>query len=194
MIVCRRPVAIHDVDLIGAAALAVVGLAAWWLVVAPWQQTWAAYRDTAARRGTAELRLREEAAELERFERGLAQLDAAVAAQVEQIPRAAAVSRLLRNMTDIAQDARLEILSVAPQPAQRDGDHLVCDIDVAGRGRSHDFLVFLDRLAQENACQSLKCFSIVRPASAADAVCELTWALRLYLLPDEEADRSGGSS
>ena len=53
MIVCKKPCTLYDVDLLGAAGVLALGLAAWWLVVAPWQQMWHDYQALSTARAAA---------------------------------------------------------------------------------------------------------------------------------------------
>ncbi|MEW6200131.1 MAG: type 4a pilus biogenesis protein PilO [Planctomycetota bacterium] len=194
MIVCRRPYTLYDVDLIGLAALAAIGAAAWFLVVAPWGDTWNRYRGLLTRRAAVETQLQHDLADLQRFEADLARIQRAAAEQTGRVPTAASVAQLLRQVTDLAQGAELELLSVAPQAMQRDGPYLVHEIQLAGRGRSRDFFLYLDRLAREIPYQSLQNCSISRAATSAEPTCDLAWSLRLYLLPEAPAPATGGSS
>lgn len=194
MIVCRRPCTLYDVDLIGLAALAAIGAAAWFFVVAPWGDTWTRYRELAARRTAVETQLQRDLDDLQRFEADLARIQRAGADQAGRAPTAASVSQLLRQVTDLAQVAGLELLSVAPQAMQRDGPYLVHEIQLAGRGRSRDFFLYLDRLAREIPYQSLQNCSISRAATSAEPICDLAWSIRLYLLPEAPAPATGGSS
>ena len=192
MSIAKKPSRLHDVDLAGLIGLAVLGLVAWWLVIAPWQRTWSSYQELATRRATTEAGLQQDVIEFERFQLGVVRLEETIARHAEEVPQATSISRVLREMTDIAQAARLELMSVAPQPARWDGDYVINDIRVAGRGRSHDFIRFLDEFARENPYQSLEYCSITRPANHAEPTCELSWLVRLYLLPAGAESRVGG--
>lgn len=195
MIVCRKPCTLYDFDLLGLAGLVVVGLAAWWAVVAPWRQMWSRYAELVDAQEHTERALRQEVAALDGFEQGLAQLEDAVVSEADDVPRSSAYAQLLRRMTDAALDARLELLNVSPQPLVTRGAYVVSDVRLGGRGRSQDFLRFLDRLAQENPCQSLQMCSLTRSGQAdtqGSALCELTWTVRLYLLPGEPSESAGG--
>jgi len=194
MIVCRRPCTLYDVDLIGLAAVAAIGAAAWVFVAAPWGDTWTRYRELVARRTAVETQLQRDLDDLQRFETDLARIQRAGADQASRAPTAASVSQLLRQVTDLARVARLELLSVAPQAMQRDGPYLVHEIQLAGRGRSRDFFLYLDRLAREIPYQSLQNCSISRAATSAEPTCDLAWSIRLYLLPEAPAPATGGSS
>jgi len=192
MIVCRRPWTIFDVDLMGLGALGAIVAAFWWLVLNPWQQTWNRYRDLSARRAMLEARLENQQRELERFEAGVAQIQAAVTAQAAQAPRAGAIAGLLRQLTNLAEQSHLELLSVTPHSTTHEGKYLVNEIEVAARGRSRDFIDYLDRLAQTMPGQTLVSCSITRSVGSTEPLCELVWALRLYLLPDRAVTRTGG--
>lgn len=185
MILCRRPVVVHDVDAFGVLGVATLLVAAWLLVAVPWQRTWSGFGGAARRQSAAEAGLRRDLAALEQFENGLVRITTALDEQRALVPGPGAISRLLQNMTDVARAANLEILSVTPQPPGVDGPHQVNDISVTGRGRSTDFVRFLDQFAQENPYQTLRQCSITRTASAPDAACELAWSVRLYFLAPE---------
>ncbi len=190
MIVCRRPLALYDVDLLGAAGLLLLGAAGWWAVFAPWQRTWHECRTLGAERRAAEIRLQQELTELERFEKGRAWLASKVAAQAERVPGPAALPTLLQQMTELAHDAHLELVSVKPQTAAREGAYLVSDVQFAGRGQSRDFIRFLDRLAQQNPYQCVRTCAVRRPAQTAEPhPCELDWSVRLFLLPAGSAEQ-----
>jgi Tfp pilus assembly protein PilO len=192
VIVCRKPITLYHVDLIGLAVLAGLAATAWWFVVLPWQQTWHDHHELAVRCATLQTGLRQDALELKTYEQGLADLRAAIAGAADTVPHIASIARQLRNMTDIAQAAGIEIQSVTPQPAQQEGEYVVNDIQVAGRGRSVDFIRFLDQLAEANPYQMLQDCLIQRPADEPDATCRLSWSVRLYLLPASAAATVGG--
>lgn len=194
MIICRKPFTLHDVDLLGLVGLTVLGALAWWLVVLPWQRTWASYRELAGRHAAAQASLRGAMAELTKYRDGLDALRSVIAAEAENVPQAASISRMLRDMTGIARESGIEILSVVPRPAARDGDYVVNDIHVLGQGRSLDFMRFLNRLAEANPYQSLQQCSIQRSAEGGEPRCRLAWQIRLYLLPVEAESRRGDPS
>ena len=200
MIARTRFRSVYDIDLLGAAVLILLGLASWWIVVAPWQQTWRDYRTLADLRVAARLGIREDSAEIQRSRKELARLEQVVASQVDSTPDADALSNLLRDMTDLAERTDIELLSVVPQPIAEEGIHRVADIKFTGRGRSTQFIKFLDRLAEGNPHQSLMSCSITRqadcmgpPEEEADergedaraGTCSLMWTVRFYLLPRE---------
>jgi len=195
VIVCRKPCTLYDFDLLGVAGVVVAALAAWWVVVAPWRQMWNEYRGLVGVRERTERALQQETAALDRFEQGLAQLGDAVAAEADEVPRAAAYAQLLKRMTDAALDAQLDLLNVSPQPVVARGPYLVSDVKLGGRGRSQDFIRYLDRLAQENPYQALQTCALTRaasPGAPAAPLCDLSWTVRLYLLPAGSSESTGG--
>lgn len=191
MIIARKPWVLYDVDLLGAGTVIALALAACWLTVMPWQRTWARSRELATQHATLQAGLRDDVAELERFEQQLKQLEGVVNTQAAEVPRADSVSDLLRRITDLAKDAELELINVAPRPATVEGAYLVSDIEVTARGRSHDFIRFLDQLAMGNPYQALRSCSITRPASSGRPTCELVWTIRLYVLPSVASVNGG---
>lgn len=192
MIVCKKPCTLFDVDLLGLGVLAALGLAAWWLVVAPWRQMWSDYAILAAQRASAEAALQADSQAWERYQQGLTDLERTVAGQLEAAPRVATLAQQLRRMTELAEAADLEVTSVVPQPAEEQGAYLVSDIAVSGRGRAHDFIRFLDRLAQENPHQSLEACAVRRNLGDGD-LCDLAWTIRMYLLPDQDRPQPGAA-
>lgn len=193
MIITRRPWTLFDVDVLGAAVVLLMGVAAWWSVWRPWRQTWADYRAAVVSRAAVTAKLEEEQLALREFEQNLAPLQDTIAAQFMRIPAVSSFSSLLRQLTDVAHEVHLELLSVEPQPMAAQGTYLVSDIQVGARGRSGDFVRFLDRLAQENPYQTLRLCSIQRPATAETPNCNLTWTIRMYLLASPEARAGAGS-
>jgi len=191
MIIARKPLVIFDVDLFGVGALGLLLAAGWFLVVAPWQQVWSEHTALSAGREQVESRLQSDIRELERFDKGLEQLRAAVESQAGAVPDEASLPQVLREMTSIAQAADVEIQSVAPQPARHQGPYRISDIDVTGRGTSREFIRFLDLLAQRNPHHALRACMLTRAAESPDARCELSWTLRLYLLPRLAAGSGG---
>jgi Tfp pilus assembly protein PilO len=193
MIICRRPLTIYAVDALGATF--VVGLMAlsYWFIWRPWQETWQGYRECTVQRGLAGQELKGELLNLERFEERLAGLEEVVLAQSARIPRSDALAGLLREMTETAAEAQVEILSVTPQPAVREGEYVVCDINVAGRSRSHDFVRFLDCMAARNPYQSLRDCAVRRSTGTADGLCDMNWTMRVYMLPVAGPDDGGAA-
>jgi len=194
VIVARKPCTLYDFDLLGIAGLVVVGLATWWAVLAPWRQMWAEYRRLAAARDSTERALQQDVVALDRFEQGLGQLQDAVASEADEVPRSNAYAQLLKRMTDAALDTQLEVLNVSPQPIIQRGPYLVSDVKLGGRGRSQDFVRFLDRLAQENPYQALQTCSLTRNAQSGAPLgphCDLNCTVRFYLLPGEAGAPAG---
>lgn len=187
----RRLPDISHVDLIGAAVLLLMFLAGWWLVLAPWQATWREYRQLSALRSKAETELRRDMIELSRFTEDLAWLENVIAGESREVPRAGALPELLQAMTQVAEQAEVELLTVAPQPGEMEGDYWVTDIRLVGRAESRAFIRFLDQLAEQNPYQALRACSIRRPADDEEPVCNVAWTVRFYMLPDVD---QGGSS
>ncbi len=192
MIICRKPITLYDVDVLGAVGVVVLSVAIWWLVVVPWQQTLRRHGETVAQRTAAQARLQADLAASEQFAEEMAQVERAVATQTALVPRSDSLSRLLSELTELAKESRLELLSVAPQPAISEGAYLVSDIQVSGRGQARDFVQFLDQMASNNPYQTLRGCSISRPANNPQATCDLTWTVRLYLLPQLAGVSDGG--
>lgn len=196
MIISRRPIPIFDVDLVGAATIAAVVAAGWWLVLQPLQQTWSDYGAVALEHRTVQEALQGEIAALEEFRRRVTQYEEVVADHADAVPNAGTVSDLLQEITDLAEASNLEVFTVRPARGTRQGAFTVSDVEVGGRGSSRNFVRFLDELAQRNPYQTLMRCTIRRlPESEGDA-CDLRWTTRLYLLPDAESPlaASGGAS
>jgi Tfp pilus assembly protein PilO len=191
MIICRKPWTLYDVDAAGATGVALLALGVAWFALSPWRGTWEEYRKLTAARTSVQDELRADTLKLAQFERGLTPLAGAVEAEAARVPSAGSFSQLLRRVTDLAKESQLELLNVAPQPTVSSGVYSVSDIQIGARGTSRDFIRFLDRLAQGNPYQSLQSCAISRAARetepAAAANCELTWTVRLYLLPEGAA-------
>jgi hypothetical protein len=191
MILCQRPFTIYHVDVLGALGLLAIALAGWWLAIVPWRQTCSNYRELGRRRAGLEAELQTQAQSLERTQRDLTWLEGVIAAQAVEVPRPDSVPNVLREMTELAQDSKIDLLSLMPQPAAPEGVYVVSDIQATGRGHSRSFIRFLDRLAQRNPFQALTHCSLRRGAGAADESCELSWTLRLYMLPAADAGPGG---
>jgi len=193
MIVCRKP-KLYDVDVYGALAVLVLVAAGWFFAVEPWQRIWTSYQDLSVAHTDTAAAVREDMVILERHQRKLEELEQVVEAQVAEVPRWDAMPRLLREVTDIAARANLEVHNVVPLPAATQGPYMVSDVSVGGRGTSGDFVRFLDLLAEQNQFQSLQACRMTRHPGPSDAACDLTWTVRMYLLPeaglvmDEEDD------
>jgi len=194
MIVCRRPWTLFDVDIGGAAAVAAILATTVWLVLGPWQQTWADYGRLSRQRTEMRVGLQQDLARVERYERGVQELSETAADQLAHAPTVDGYPQLLRQMTELAAESQLQLLSVAPQPPVPSGPYLVSDVQVGGRGRSRDFILFLDRLAQANPYQVLRACSLSRPPGATEPQCDLNFTVRVYLLATPELTRAGGGS
>jgi Tfp pilus assembly protein PilO len=184
---------IYDVDVLGAAGLLALGVAAWLLVILPWQRTWQGSDSQRARQGTAETQLQDALAELNAFEQQLQRLEGLVAGQADRVPHTDALPDLLRQISELAQSARLELLNVVPRPAVASGPYWLSDIQIGARGESRDFIRFLDQLARLNPYQTLRAATVTRPPAAGPAACDLSWTLRLYLLSPAATTPAGST-
>ncbi len=191
MILCRRPCRLYDVDVAGVVALALIGVATWWVAARPSWRAWERHTQLAAACVAAEARLDADTRALDSFERELQRLNTVVASQADRAPAADSLSQQLRNMTLSAEQEQLTLLNVAPQPSQHRGPYVITDVTVGARGPSRAFLRFLDHLAQTDPYQSLRAFSIARPAGADPNQCDLNWTIRFYLLAEPELARGG---
>lgn len=196
MIVCRRPVLIFDVDLIGAtvcAALFGLGyLGGVQRVRADWESLGALRaRAVAADRACQAVRAR-----LSEAQRTAATLRAAIENRAAEVPGPEALSAFLSRVGVLAAESDLMVQQVAPQPMQVEGAYVVCEIRMSGSGRSLDFIRFLDRLARDSSYHVVRGFRITG-AGGQEPNCALSWTLRLYMLPSPErsaAARPAGSS
>jgi hypothetical protein len=187
LVVCRKPWTLYDVDLVGALVVAALLIAGGWLTAARWKDTWSEYQRLAHARAVAEAKLQEDVQEIGQFQQRLAPLQQLVNAQGDRVPAASAFPHLLRQVTDIARDSDLDLVSVAPEPAAPQGSYLVCDVVFEAHGHSLSLVRFLDRLAQDNPYQSLVACSINRHAASPERTCELAWVVRLYMMPTTTA-------
>jgi Tfp pilus assembly protein PilO len=193
MIITRRPFAIYDVDLIGLAGVAALGVAAWFLAIAPWQSLAGDYRDLVTQRSVAQRALDNAQRQHDRFERDLPPLKKLVGEHAVDTPQASALPQLLSELTTLAQASGLEISTVAPAPVSAQGAYLVADVQVTGRGASQAFVRFLDELAQRNPYQTLRECSVHQSGATDEAVCDLAWTQRFFLLPPTVAVDVGGA-
>jgi len=191
MIICRRPITVYDVDLAGFFSLGVIAALAYYLVAMPLQDRFGEYRTLSARQLTVEAMARQTGNRVRAVEAEVAQLNTTVAELIEQAPQTDSLPRFLNRATDLAERARLEVSQVVPQATRNEGEYIVADVQMSGRGRSIDFIKFLDTLAREDRYHTLQQFSITRSNDGQDERCALSWTLRLYMLPAEP--RSGGT-
>ncbi len=180
MIVCREPVVVYDVDLIGAAVLCVFGLAAYFAVVAPWQSTRDGYQQLARQREVAVAARDQAASKLDSGHRELQQLEELIAARQEGAAGAPVTAQLLGRLSALAEGSGLELRQVKPLPPTDVGPYRCMDVQMSARGSSPRFLRFLDRLAQECPNQSLLQYSITHASAESEGECNLEWTLRLF--------------
>ena len=182
MIICKRPFVLYDVDAAGVAALVLLGVVAYFAVFIPVQAQQKASRALRTELTDTRSTTGQTAAQLQTVRQDVAQLQRCLADGAAQAPTATSLTQFLSRIALLAEDANLQVLQIVPAPTQRVGDHLTSDVHISGRGRSLDFIRFLDRLARENPYQSLQRFSITQDEGAADELCTLSWTIRLNML------------
>ena len=187
MIVCRKPVTLYDVDVVGLAILAALGAMAYFCVIRPvsantQEHATLAVGISAAQAGTEQTseRIRAVNREIELLRNGVEQ-------RVHAAPKPGALTPFLQRVANLALQCDLEILQVVPSSVQQSEGYLVNDIAFTGRGRSLDFARLLESLAWENPHFSLQDFSIRSGPGGAGSKCELAWTLRLYMLDRDDA-------
>jgi hypothetical protein len=183
MIVCKKPWTIYDVDLAGLSALTVLGLLTYFVVILPVRRHWDSYRDLSAQQQSSETVLRQTGNQLRRVEADVARLKAAIVSLAEQAPQPSSLPQFLSRTTILAEGMQLEVFQVIPHTIQTVDGCPVADIEMSGRGYSLDFIRFLDMLARENPYQSLRRFSITRLEQPEGGLCDLSWTVRLHMLP-----------
>jgi len=210
MILCRRPLTIYDVDLIGMLALAVVALATCFGAILPAGANATEYRQLSAQIAAAKEQLAQTAARLQQISAQTARLEQGVAARKRNAPHPGETTRFLQRAASLAELYQLELVQVVPQATRRvggatdsrntnsrkeqteempdlAGGYLISDVTFVGRGRCPDFIRFLDHLAREHPYHALQDFAIRRNPKADDERCELSWTLRLYMLDHGQA-------
>lgn len=181
MILLRKPFTLFDVDVLGLLGLLGLGAVAGWLVV----QTAAVQtglRELQARLRNAEPQRRQQLQKLESLQQELDALRAEVAARQAEAPGADAVAGFVGQIAHLAADTGLDLQNVTPGPIAEENGRLHCDVQVVGRGGSLDFVRFLFQLAARNPYQTLRTFTINRPAGPEPPICQITWTLRLYMV------------
>lgn len=194
MIVCKKPCTLYDVDLAGLSALTVLGLLTYFAVVVPIQTHWDTYRDLSARQNFSETVLRQTGSQLRKVEADTARLQATIATLARQVPQPGWLPQFLSRATVLAEGTQLEVFQVIPHAMQAVDECLVADVEMSGRGHSLDFIRFLDALGRENPYQSLRQFSITRREESDDGLCDLSWTIRLRMLPAASPGQTEGQS
>jgi len=192
MIVCKKPCTVYDVDLAGLSALTVLGLLTYFAVVVPMRMHWNSYRDLSARQHSSETAVRQTGNQLRRVEADVTRLQAAIVTLARQAPQPGSLPQFLSRATVLAEGTQLEVFQVIPHATRAVDECLVADIEMSGRGHSLDFIRFLDALARENPYQSLRQFSITRREQSDDGLCDLSWTIRLHMLPLDFAGHTEG--
>jgi hypothetical protein len=189
MIICKRPCTLYDVDVAGLGGLVLLAALAYFVIVVPMRAHWSTYRDLSAQHRSAEAVAQQTGNRVRQAGADIARLGDGVAALAERAPEPGSLPQFLSRATDLAEQAQLEVFQVLPHATRAVDEYLIADIEMSGCGRSLDFIGFLDALARENPYQSLQQFSITQPDGPDDGLCDLSWTIRLYMLPSEP---SGG--
>lgn len=190
MMLCRRPWRVYDVDAAGLAGLVVLAALGVWRVPAEWNRVTQEYRQRGAQYLRLEAQLKAELPAVADREARLAEAIEALRARQAGVPTTHALPALLKDLTEVVRTAGLDLVRFTPQPVSREGAYDTCEIDFAARGSVVALIRFLDLLAQRHACHELRGCAVTRGAGDA---CDLTWRLRIHLLPPP-APRPGESS
>lgn len=171
-----------DVDVYGAAVLCVLLAVAYMGVMRPLSSAGAeigALRHKAADDGAAlqqtQLRLqqvRAQALELVRLVNG----------EVMQAPRSDGLSQFLMRLSQLATECELRIEQITPQPARRNGDWNVIDVNVTGSGPSAALARLSSRLPQTSQYHAFVDYQISGDPASEDSTRRITFTLRLYLV------------
>lgn len=192
MIVCGKPCVVYDVDVIGFAAIAAIGLAACYGVVLPATAGASQYGVLTAQIASAKARTQETNDRLCEANTAIATLEKGVAERTRAAPKPGALTAFMRRVASLAQEFGLQIEQVVPQPAQRAAGYRFAGVHYVARGTSLDFARFLDQLARETPYFVLREFSLRATESGTASGCRIDWTLRLYMLDDEPAERLEG--
>ncbi len=192
MILCRKPCAIYDVDVIGFAALIVIALAAGFGVAYPASANTAEYRALSAEIAAAEAKMEQTNERLRLVNTEIDMLQSGVIDRTRAAPKTDALTPFLQRVASLAIECNLQITQVLPQPARQADGYLTGDIEFSGRGTSLSFARLLDLLSREIPYYSLQEFSIKSARGSTYAICELSWTLRLYMLKDQPVGDTGG--
>jgi len=185
MIICRKPLTLYDVDVVGDAALLALMLGAYFGVTCPAKVNADEYRDLAVQIDEAQKKLEQTSGSLSEVLAEIDSLRSGVVTQTSLAPNPDALQPFLRRAAALALQCDIAIAQVAPNPVQEVGDYLSADIYFTGRGGSLAFASMLDRLACENPYFALLEYSIKRARKGEGRLCELSWTLRLYMLKVE---------
>ena len=193
MIVGRKPFSAHSIDLAGLAALIALGSAAYYLGIGPSRAARAAHTAMLAEIGMSEGRLHEMRAELGEVVGDVDRFAAKLASLAGEAPDAGALPSHLGHLSDLAERFDLRLDKVTPRPTESAGQHLRSDIEMVARGRSVDFIHFVNALVRENPYQSVPALSIKQVGGSDDELCTLSWTVRLYMFPGGWIADRGGS-
>ncbi len=190
MILCRKPCAIYDVDLIGLAALAVIALAACFGVIVPASATATECRALSGRIAAADAKAEQTNGRLHRVNAEIDRLQSGVAERTRAAPKPGALTPFLQRVASVAETCELQLTQVLPQPVQKVDGCLLGDVWFAGQGTGLDFARLLDELARENPYYTVQDFSIAHVGEPDDPRCKLSWTLRLQMLEDESSGQT----
>jgi hypothetical protein len=193
MIICRRPFKLYDVDLIGIAALAVVGLAACFGVILPASADATECRILSDRIAAADGETETTNGRLRQVNAEIGVLQSGVAERVRTAPKADALTPFLQRVANLAEYCDVQITEVLPHPVRKVDGCLIGDVWFAGRGASLDFIRLLDELAREAPYNALRDFSIAQAGGPDDARCRLSWTLRLHMLEEAPPGPAAGT-
>jgi hypothetical protein len=184
MIVCRKPCTLYDVDVIGLAVLLVIVLAAWFGVILPAGAKAAEHRELSAKIVSAAAAADQTGEHLRRVSREMELLQIGVAGHMDTAPKPGALTPFLDRVASLATRCGLEIMQVLPRPVRPADGYLACVVSFTGRGRGLDLARLIHELSLDNPYFALQSFSIKSSPHSSGGECELSWALRLYMLED----------
>jgi type IV pilus assembly protein PilO len=131
----------------GGFGLAIIGAAAWFLLLSPLNTRLEGLRGqhTTIRRDL--IQARAVAADVARFRREIATLEATLTALTERLPNERETPRLYRAVSDAAYQAGLAVTLFQPKDAQLRDYYSEIPIAFTAEGNYHQFGSFLERVA-----------------------------------------------
>jgi hypothetical protein len=190
MIILRRPFVAYDVDcLFGLGLIAIAaGVYAFFVVPAAAEDRSRTEQIVAIQANQMRLAARRQ--ELQRYTTRTERLRGAIASRETTAPRTADLIHVINVMVNSAAECGLEIASVVPERnAQLDG-RWVCDVRLTAAGMSNGVIRFLGRLSRDVPYHSVEQLTIAGRKDDA-AICDVTVAIRLYLLPNAPTPPEG---
>lgn len=186
MVLCRRPIRVFDVDVVGLAGLALIGAAAYLLLIHGVRSDWRAFQDAAQQRTATERTVSGMHAVLRALDADITRIALVSKQAVGTAPRQGDIPAMLAQLADIAQRCGVDLGQVTPQPAVAGNGYWYVDVEVTGRGASGAFIALLDQFALLNQYHSIPRLS-VQTDGVNGGTCRLAWTLRLHVLPEEMA-------